>query len=104
MHFRLDSRITIEEVANSPAAEARRLQRERGRRNLDWLETHWADVLPKARGKHLAVAGQQAFVAETAAEAWAWAESCHPDDDGAFVQYVFTEPGPRFYATRRTMA
>jgi hypothetical protein len=103
MHFVLNSRITIEAVGDSPEAAARRLQRERGRRNLDWLEKHWAEVLPQARGKHLAVAGQEAFIAESASEAWAWAALQHPENDGAFVQYVFPEPGPRFYANRRTM-
>jgi hypothetical protein len=31
-------------------------------RNNEWLQAHWADVLPQARGKFLAVAGQEAFI------------------------------------------
>ena len=88
----------IEEVTD-PAAIARvRAQHEHGQRNSKWLESHWADVLPQARGKFLAVAGQEAFVADSPEQAWAWAESTHPDDDGAFVQYVRPEKGPRIYA------
>ncbi len=91
----------ILEDVNDPAEAARcRAQLARARRNQDWLESHWADLLPDARGKHLAVAGQEAFIASTPKEAWAWVQSKHPDDDGAFVQYVIPEQGPRIYANR----
>ena len=53
---------------------------------------------PQARGKFLAVVGQQAFVAETPEEAWALAKAAHPEDDGAISQYVRPEQGPRIYA------
>ncbi len=96
----LGDRLILEEV-NDPAEAARcQAQLARARRNLEWLETHWDDVLPQARGKHLAVAGQEAFVANTPEEAWAWVDAAHPEDNGAFVQYVFPEKGPRFYANR----
>jgi hypothetical protein len=97
----LGDRLIVEEV-NDPAEAARcRAQHERGRRNLEWLESHWGDLLPQARGKHLAVAGQEAFIANTPQEAWAWVRTHHPEDDGAFVQYVIPEKGPRIYANRR---
>jgi hypothetical protein len=32
-------------------------QVERGGRNLEWLAEHWADLLPQARGRFVAVAG-----------------------------------------------
>ena len=100
----LGDRLILEEV-NDPAEAARcRAQIERGRRNLDWLESHWGDVLPEARGKHLAVAGQEAFSANSPEEAWAWAEATHPEDNGAFVQYVIPEKGPRIYANRWQVA
>jgi len=51
--------------------------------------------VPQARGKFLAVAGQEAFLADTAAAAWAWVEARHPEDDGAVVQYVRPQQGPR---------
>lgn len=69
------------------------------RRNSDWLQAHWVDVLPQARGKFLAVAGQEPFIADTPAEAWAWVDATHPEDDGAIVQYIRTETGPRIYAS-----
>jgi hypothetical protein len=54
------------------------------------LQAHWGDVLPQARGKFVAVANQEAFIAATPAEAWAWAEATHPEDNGAIVHYVRT--------------
>jgi len=80
-----DSKLIIEEV-HDPAEAARfRAQHEQAKRNDDWLQAHWADVLPQARGKFLAVAGQEAHIAETPEEAWAWAEAAHPEDHGAIV-------------------
>src|SRR5271165_7088349 len=88
----------IEEV-NDPVEVARcKAQDERGRRNSDWLQAHWADLLPQARGKFVAVAEQEAFIARTAEEAWAWAARIHPDDNGALVRYVRIGKGPRIYA------
>jgi hypothetical protein len=88
----------IEEV-NDPKVVARaRAQHERARRNGQWLQAHWPDVLPQARGNFLAVAGQEAFIASTPEEAWALANAAHPEDDGAFVEYVRPERGPRIYA------
>jgi hypothetical protein len=97
----LGDRLILEEV-NDPAVAARhRAQQERFRRNADWLESHWGDLLPQARGKHVALAGQEAFIANTPEEAWAWVAAKHPEDDGAFVRYVIREKGPRIYARLR---
>ncbi|MGH2353042.1 MAG: hypothetical protein ACRDI2_02225 [Chloroflexota bacterium] len=96
-----ESRFAVDEVVD-PAEIARfRPQDERARRNSEWLESHWAEVLPRARGKFLAVAGQEAFIAESPEAAWALAEAAHPEDGGAFVQYIRPERGPRLYAHRR---
>ena len=73
-------------------------QYERAKLNSDWLQAHWADLLPYARGKHLVIAGQEAFVANTPEEAWAMARAAHPDDDGALGRYVFPNTWPRIYA------
>jgi hypothetical protein len=87
----------IEEVSD-PAEIARcRAQHERAQRNTEWLEAHWAELLPQARGKFLAVAEQEAFLADTAVAAWTWVEARHSEDDGAIVRYVRPEPGPRIY-------
>ncbi len=75
----------IEEI-NDPVEVARcKAQDERGRRNSDWLLAHWADLLPQARGRFVAVAGQEAFIADTHEEAWAMARKAHPEDDGALA-------------------
>ena len=90
----------IEEVTDPEELARSRAQHERQLRNSHWLQAHWADVLPQARGKFLAVAGEEAFIAETPAEAWAWVDATHPEDNGAIVCYVRTQRGPRLYAHR----
>ena len=79
-------------------------QLERARRNSQWLQSHWNDLLPQARGKFLAVAGQEAFIADTEEEAWSCAMKAHPEDDGALCQHVFSYAGPRIYGHRRRVA
>ena len=32
---------------------------------------------------------------------WAWIDATHPEDDGAIVQYIRPETGPRIYVDRR---
>lgn len=93
--------LIVEEVTDPKEIERARLQHARHRRNSDWLQSHWADVLPQARGKFLAVAEQEPFIADTPAEAWTWVDATHPEDDGAIVRYIRTETGPRIYADRR---
>ena len=70
-------------------------------RNSRWLEAHWADLLPQARGKFLAVASGEAFVADTAKDAWDWAARVHPEDKGPLVEFVSPATGPRFHALQR---
>ena len=98
-----DRDFVIEEVSDSDEIRCARAQDERHRRNNAWLQAHWGDVLPQARGKFVAVANQEAFIAETPAEAWAWVEATHPEDNGAIVHYVRTQIGPRLYADGRAM-
>ena len=96
-----DRDFVIEEVSDPDEIRRSQAQDARHRRNSVWLQAHWEDILPQARGKFIAVAGQEAFIAETPAEAWAWAEATHPEDNGAIVRYVRTQRGPRLYADRR---
>src|SRR5437667_1205244 len=91
----------IEEVFDPNIVACAQAQDARHRRNSEWLQAHWADVLPQARGKFLAVAEQEAFIADTPAEAWAWVDAVHPEDNGAFVRYIRPEEGPRIYADHR---
>jgi hypothetical protein len=96
--------ITMDVVEASSVSANSRAQHARFKRNSDWLQAHWPDLLPDALGKHLVVAGQEAFLADTSAAAWAMAKSAHPDDDGAFCQYVPSHRGPRIYAHRGRVA
>ena len=91
----------IEEITEPSQIRRAQVQDARHRQNSEWLQTHWADVLPQARGKFLAVAGQEPFIADTPAAAWAWIAATHPEDDGAIVQYIRPETGPRIYVDRR---
>jgi hypothetical protein len=90
-------RFIIEEIDDPKEIVRCKNQDQRIQQNSAWLQAHWKDVLPQARGKFIAVAGQQLFIAETAAKAWAMAKSAHPDDDGAISQYIFPDKGPRVY-------
>lgn len=96
--------LTVEELSNREEVDGVRAKFERGRRNSQWLAAHWHQLLPEARGRFVAVAGQEAFVADSSERAWACAKQAHPDDDGAFVQYVFPTCRPRLYANRRLLA
>ncbi len=83
------------EVIDDPDVSARNRDRHgRTERNADWLQSHWDDLRPAAHGKFLVVAGQEAFIAETWQEAWERAKAAHPDDGGAFGQFVRPLPPP----------
>jgi hypothetical protein len=94
----VEPKFVIEEVTDPAEIASHKAQRERARRNRDWLQMHWSELLPAARGKFIAVAGQEAFIADSAEEAWSMAKAAHPEDDGAIDQYVRPERGPRIYA------
>ena len=96
---RPEPQFVIEEVTDPAEIAASQARSARFKRNSDWLEAHWPDLMPQARGKFVAVAGQEAFLADTLEEARALVRRTHPDD-AALVQYVRTGLGPRIYATR----
>jgi hypothetical protein len=96
----IESKFILEEVTDPAEIARSRAQDERAGRNYAWLQAHWQDVLPQARGRFLAVAGQEAFIADAPAEAWKTARDAHPEDDGAISQYVPREGGPRIYDHR----
>jgi hypothetical protein len=93
----LRSNIVIEEVTDPEEIARHHRVMEAGRRNSDWLEAHWGDLLPDARGKFVAVAGQEAFVADSPEEAIALAAAAHPADPGRLIRYVIPERGWRIY-------
>jgi hypothetical protein len=86
-----------------PPADAREVlaRMDRARRNSQWLQAHWGDLLPQALGKYVAVVGEEGFIAGSPEEAWAWARRAHPEDNTATVQYVSPHQGPKIYANRR---
>lgn len=96
-----ESQIELQEITDPEEIVRSRSQSASARRNSDWLQAHWHELLPGAVGKFLAVAGQEAYLADSPTEAWALARSAHPDDDGVLCQYVRLDRGPRFYAHRR---
>ena len=96
-----EPQFTIDEVSDLDEIASTLVQDERHRRNSAWLQAHCSDVLPRARGTFLAIAGQELFIASTPANAWAWVHATPPEAEGALVRYVRAEPGPRIYADRR---
>jgi hypothetical protein len=64
-------------------------------RNWAWLQEHASEVYSQHRGKHLCVAGQELFVADSMEEVLGLAEAAHPEDGGRFVRYVLKERGCR---------
>jgi hypothetical protein len=55
---------------------------------LAWFEAHAAAIYKRHRGRFLAVAGQELFVADTVAEALVQVRAAHPEDDGLFTRYI----------------
>jgi len=73
------------------------------RKNSEWLSAHWGDVLPRASGRFIAVAGQEPFIADDPLEAERLASAAHPEDEGVYVKYVDPRKGIRLYGNRRRM-
>ncbi len=94
----LDS--SVEFVADAGEIAMLRALDARHQRNIQWLQSHWADFIPSARGKFVAVAEEVGFIAETPEEAWAWVATTHPHDDGAIVRHIREQEGPRIYVHR----
>lgn len=95
-----ESQVVIEKVSDPVEIARHRAWHEKARRNAEWLERHWHEVLPQAHGRFVAVAGQEAFIADTGEEAVARAKASHPDDEGLLSQYVYPPGGLRVYAHR----
>jgi hypothetical protein len=71
------------------------------RKNLDWYEAHAAEIGEQYAGKFICIAGQEVFSGDTSQEARAKAQTAHPDDGGAFGEYVRATKGPLVYARHR---
>ena len=92
------SQLTIEAINDPSEIALHQPHWERSKRNWAWLRDHWSDLLPQAFGKFLAVAGEEALVADSLEEALTWAKTAHPEDTGRIVEYVTPPQGPRCYA------
>jgi hypothetical protein len=78
-------------------------QRQRFRQNAAWLQAHVPQVYAQHRGKHICVAGEELFVADTAPQAVALARQAHPEDDGLLLRYIPREKMERIYAHSRAL-
>ncbi len=86
----------VMEVVTDPEELARnRAHDERFRRNLEWYSHHALKIGDTCGGKHICIAAQELFVADSPQEAWAKGMAAHPEDDGLFVKYVSTDRTPR---------
>jgi len=77
---------------------------ENARRNLLWFDAHVVEleVYKRYRGKYVASAGGELFVADTAKEVRRLALEKHPDDL-AHVRYIQREKRDRIYACQRSV-
>lgn len=93
--------IEMEEVTDRTELAAAAKQREQFDRNSAWLQQHIAEIYAKYRGRCICVAGENVFVADTAAQAAELAMAAHPEDQGWFTRYIPKEKVARIYAVRR---
>lgn len=91
-------KVLMEEDTDPGTLAEARVQREQFDRNSAWLQSHASEVYRQHRGKCICIAGEQLFVADTAAAALAQATATHPHDKGRFVHYIPKEKVPRVYA------
>lgn len=92
------ARLAMVEVTDPEEVAKIKAQRERFRKNSDWLQMHVPQVYVQHRGKHICVAAQELFVADTGPEVVAMARQAHPEDDGLLLRYIPREKLERVYA------
>jgi hypothetical protein len=80
--------LILEEVMDPAIIAQAQAQAARCARNMAWLQAQAAEIHPRYRGKHLCIAGETLFVADTPEEAWALATAAYPEDDGRFLGCV----------------
>jgi hypothetical protein len=90
--------MTVREITDPNERAALQAWRERADRNAAWLQAHASEVFPANRGRHICVAGEELFVADTVEEVLRLARAAHPDDDAYFLQYIPKERVARIYA------
>ena len=70
--------VALERVTNPAMSEQTRAHSEQLKRNLDWLNARWDDLLARDRGRYVAVAGQELFLADTYQKAMELARAAPP--------------------------
>ena len=90
--------IKMAEVTDQAALADMQAQRQRFRRNSDWLQANLATVYARHRGKCICVSAGELFVADSAEEVLARARAAHPEDDGLLLRYVPRHRMERIYA------
>jgi hypothetical protein len=83
--------VVMEEVTDPVQVAAANARRAKFDRNWAWHQAHVGEIGETHRGRCIAVAGEELFVADTPEEAAALARAAHPDDDGFFVHYIHRE-------------
>src|SRR5438552_5320591 len=92
-----DHPVEMELVNDSDLPERSKARWRQFDQNWLWFKPRAPEVYRIHRGKHVCVAGQELFVADTAEEALRLARSSHPEDQGFFFLYIPQERrmGPR---------
>src|SRR5438132_1162999 len=92
------SAIKMAEVSDPATIAGMQAQRQRFRRNSDWLQANLPIVYARHRGKCICISGGELFVADHAEEALARARAAHPEDDGLLLRYIPRQRMERIYA------
>jgi len=97
----MSQQVIIEEHEMTP--EMARLF-EQAERNMVWLSEHAneLELFTRHRGRYVAAAGGELFVADTPEEVRRLAQEKHPDEM-PHVRYIFREKRSRIYACQRKM-
>jgi len=95
----MSQEVVIEEHEMTP--EMARLF-EDAERNMVWLSEHAEEleIFKRYRGRYVAAAGGELFVADTPEEVRRLAREKHPDEM-PHVRYIFREKRSRIYACKR---
>src|SRR5438128_10756141 len=98
----MSQQVIIEEHAMTP--EMARLF-EQAERNMVWLSEHAyeLELFTRHRGRYVAAAGGELFVADTPEEVERLAREKHPGET-PHVRYIFREKRSRIYACKRDLA
>lgn len=98
----MSQQVIIEEVEMTP--EMARLFEE-AERNMVWLSEHAEEleIFKRHRGRYVAAAGGELFVADSGEEVRRLARAKHPDEM-PHVRYIFREKRSRIYACQRIVA